>query len=236
MKDYIFGRNTVTATLKQGTKPKHVYLFNKGNYPEIVSLCKEMGVRPQFVDKQVLDRMVKGTHQGIVMEVEGYEYTDIETIVANAQTKLIVVCDQLEDPHNLGAILRSCDAVNADGVVVGKNRSVGLNATVAKVSTGAINTVPVAQVTNLVQTLNYLKENGYWVVAAENGVDAVEYDTFNVDVPIALVVGSEGKGVSRLVKKECDVLTTIPMHGTVNSLNVSVATGILLFDIVRRRK
>ncbi|MEG0326977.1 MAG: 23S rRNA (guanosine(2251)-2'-O)-methyltransferase RlmB [Erysipelothrix sp.] len=236
MKDYIFGRNTVTATLKQGTKPKHVYLFNKGNYPEIVSLCKEMGVRPQFVDKQVLDRMVKGAHQGIVMEVEGYEYTDIETIVANAQTKLIVVCDQLEDPHNLGAILRSCDAVNADGVVVGKNRSVGLNATVAKVSTGAINTVPVAQVTNLVQTLNYLKENGYWVVAAENGVDAVEYDTFNVDVPIALVVGSEGKGVSRLVKKECDVLTTIPMHGTVNSLNVSVATGILLFDIVRRRK
>ena len=146
------------------------------------------------------------------------------------------MCDQLEDPHNLGAILRTCDACGVDGVVVGKHRSVGLTSTVAKVSTGAINTVKVAEATNMVKAIAELKEAGYWVVAAENAVEAVDYTEFNVDMPLVLVVGSEGKGISRLVKKECDILTTIPMQGSVNSLNVSVATGVLLFDIVRRRK
>ncbi len=235
MSEYIFGKNTVTAYLKSGQKPKNVYLFNKGSYPEIVAIAKEKNINVQFVDKFRLDKMVKGVHQGAVIEIQDYRYADIETIVKNAKHKLIVVCDQLEDPHNLGAILRSSDAAGVDGVVIGKHRSVSLTATVAKVSTGAINTVPVAQVTNLVQTVQYLKQQGYWVVAAENAVDAVSYDQFNVDMPIALVVGSEGKGISRLMKKECDILTTIPMFGTVNSLNVSVATGILLFEIVRRR-
>ncbi|QIK68864.1 23S rRNA (guanosine(2251)-2'-O)-methyltransferase RlmB [Erysipelothrix sp. HDW6C] len=235
MSEFIFGRNTVTAYLKSGQKPSNLYLFNKGSFTELVALAKELGVKPQFVDKHRLDKMVQGTHQGVVIEVSDYRYTELEDIIKQAKNKLIVVCDQLEDPHNLGAILRTCDAVGVDGVIVGKHRSVGLTSTVAKVSTGAINTIKVAQVTNLTQAIQELKAAGYWVVAAENAVDAVSYTEFNVDMPIVLVVGSEGKGISRLVMKECDILTTIPMHGTVNSLNVSVATAVLLFEIVRRR-
>ena len=213
MGNFIYGKNTVTAYLRSNANAKVLYLFNKGSYNDLIGLAKKAKVKTEFVDKKKLDKLADGQHQGVV-----------------------VLCDQLEDPHNLGAILRSCDACAVDGVIVGKHRSVGLTPTVAKVSTGAINAVKVAQETNMVEAIKTLKAAGYWVVAAENDVKAVNYDQFSVDMPIVLVVGSEGKGISRLVLKECDILTTIPMHGTVNSLNVSVATAILLFDIVRRRK
>lgn len=236
MSTYIFGKNTVSAYLMNGSTPKKLYLFDKGNHSEIVNLAKKHKVDYQFVDKHRLDKMVKGVHQGVVAEIQEFEYASLESLIHGAKSQLIVMCDQLEDPHNLGAILRSVDAVGGDGVVIGKHRGVGLTETVAKVSTGAIHTVPVAQVTNLVQAIEMLKDAGYWVIAAENGVNAVSYTDFNVDMPIVLVVGSEGKGISRLVKEASDVLVTIPMVGSVNSLNVSVATGILLFDIMRRRK
>lgn len=236
MAEILFGKNTVTAYLQSGQKPQRLLLFNKGNYPEIIAFAKNIGIQPEFVDKGKLDKLAQGVHQGIVALVDAYTYTPLETIIANAKNKLIIVCDQLEDPHNLGAILRTADAVGVDGVVIGKHRSVGLNATVAKVSTGAIHSVPVAQVTNLSTSLKELKDAGYWVVAAENGVEAVNYTDFNVDMPLVLVVGSEGKGVSRLIKEECDILTTIPMEGKVNSLNVSVATAVLLYEIHRKRQ
>lgn len=235
MAEFIFGKNTVSAYLKNGTAPKKLYLFNKGNYSEIVAMAKDMNVNYQFVEKHKLDKLVNGVHQGVVAEIADYKYATLEDVMKR-ESKLIVLCDQLEDPHNLGAILRTVDAVNADGVIVGKHRGVGLTDTVAKVSTGAIHSVPVVQVTNLVKTLETLKDAGYWVVAAENGVNAVSYTDFNADMPIVLVVGSEGKGISRLVREASDILVTIPMEGTVNSLNVSVATGILLYDITRRRK
>lgn len=235
MSEYIFGKNTVSAYLKNGTAPKKLYLFDKGNFSEIVSMAKALNVEYQFVEKHRLDKLVKGVHQGVVAEIADYKYASLDSII-NGKSKLIVMCDQLEDPHNLGAILRTVDAVDGDGVIVGKHRGVGLTDTVAKVSTGAIHSVPVVQVTNLVKTLETLKDAGYWVIAAENGVNAVSYTDFNVDMPIVLVVGSEGRGISRLVKEASDVLVTIPMNGTVNSLNVSVATGILLYDIMRRRK
>lgn len=235
MSEYIFGKNTVSAYLKNGTAPKKLYLFDKGNFSEIVSLAKSLNVEYQFVEKHRLDKLVKGVHQGVVAEIADYKYATLESII-NGKSKLVVMCDQLEDPHNLGAILRTVDAVGGDGVIVGKHRGVGLTDTVAKVSTGAIHSVPVVQVTNLVKTLETLKDAGYWVISAENGVNAVSYTDFNVDMPIVLVVGSEGRGISRLVKEASDVMVTIPMNGTVNSLNVSVATGILLYDIMRRRK
>lgn len=235
MSEYIFGKNTVTAYLKSEQKIKHLYLFDKGNYQEIVGLARNKRVDVQFVTKQRLDRMVKGVHQGVVAEIEDYSYATLEALMTG-NSKLIVLCDQIEDPHNLGAILRTVDAVGGDGVIVGKHRGVGLNDTVAKVSTGAIHSVQVAQVTNLVKAIEQLKEAGYWVIAAENGVNAISYTEFNVDMPLVLVVGSEGKGISRLVREAADILVTIPMVGTVNSLNVSVATGILLFDIMRRRR
>lgn len=236
MSKYIFGKNTVVSLLKTGKRPQRVYLFDKGNYPEIVQLAKNQNVELSFVAKHRLDKMVDGVHQGVVAEVEDYKYMELDVLIKNAKNKLIVMCDQLEDPHNLGAILRTADATGVDGVIIGKHRSVSLTDTVAKVSTGAINTVPVVQATNMVQALKELKAAGYWVVAAENGVKAVDYTEFPVDMPLVLVVGSEGKGVSRIVKEECDILTTIPMAGSVNSLNVSVATAVVLFDIIRRRK
>lgn len=234
--EIIYGKNAVHAYLKSGNGGNHLYLFSKGKFDEIEKLARAAQIQISRVDKHTLDKMVKEGHQGVVLKGKDFEYTPIETIVKNAQSKLIVVCDQIEDPHNLGAILRSVDASGADGVVIGKHRSTGVTSTVSKVSTGAVHAVPVAQVTNIAQTLDYLKKQGYWVVAAENGVDAVSYTDFNADMPIALVMGSEGKGISKLVKEKSDILVTIPMQGSVNSLNVSVATAILLFDIVRRRK
>lgn len=236
MSNYIYGRNTVAAYLKSNTDVKKLYIFNKGNFKEIVDDAKKRRIPIEFVEKFRLDKMVDGIHQGLVLEIEDYKYYSLDEITDNAKHQLVVICDQLEDPHNLGAILRTCDAVGVDGVIVGKHRSVGLGATVAKVSTGAINTVKVHEAVNIVNTIKSLKEKGYWIIAAENGVSAVDYTEFPVDMPIALVVGSEGKGVSRLVIKECDILTTIPMNGSVNSLNVSVATAVLLYDIARRRR
>lgn len=235
MKELIYGKNAVLAYLNNMGTPKHVYFQKGGKFQEIESKIDRGRVNVSYITKSELDKMARGNHQGVVVEIEGYTYTDLDTIIQNAKSQLLVLCDQVEDPHNLGAILRTCDAAGVDGVIVGKHRSVGLNATVAKVSTGAIHTVKVAQVTNLVQTLETLKNAGYWVVAAENGVEAISYSQLNVDMPIVLVLGSEGKGISRLVKESADILVTIPMQGSVNSLNVSVAGGILLFDIVNRR-
>ena len=236
MPNYIYGRNTVGAYLKSNTNIKKLYVFNKGNFKDIVDIAKGRRIPIEFVEKFRLDKMVDGSHQGLVIEIEDYKYYSLDEITKDATHKLVVVCDQLEDPHNLGAILRTCDAVGVDGVVIGKHRSVGLGSTVAKVSTGAINTVKVHEAVNIVNTIKALKEAGYWIIAAENGINAMAYTEFPVDMPIALVVGSEGKGVSRLVLKECDILTTIPMNGSVNSLNVSVSTALLLYDIARRRR
>lgn len=235
MSEYIYGRNTVTAYLNGKHTCLKVFVLKQGNFDEIVGLAKRRNVPIKFVEKKELDRMVQGVHQGVVLEIDGYQTVSLDHLMTHNKHKLIVLCDGLEDPHNLGAILRTCDAVGVDGVIVGKHRSVGLNATVAKVSTGAIDTVPVHEAVNLVQTLETLKKAGYWVVAAENGLHTQSYDQFPVDMPLVVVVGSEGKGISRLVLKQADILTTIPMHGTVNSLNVSVATAVLLYEVLRRR-
>lgn len=235
MSEYIYGRNEVLAYLKTKQDIKKVFLLRQGRFQEIESELKKRNIRFQKVDKHVLDKKVKGNHQGVVVEIEEFQYADLSTIIDQAKNQLIVLLDQVEDPHNLGAILRTADASGVDGVIVGKHRSVGLTSTVAKVSTGAIHHVKVAQVTNLTQAIQTLKDAGYWIVAAENGVDAISYDKLNVDMPLVLVMGSEGKGISKRVRDNSDILVTIPMKGTVNSLNVSVATGILLFDIINRR-
>ena len=234
--DIIYGRNTVESYLKdRNNKARKLWLLNTRASEKYVAMAKKQKLPYELVNKTKLDALSKGSHQGLVLEIEDIAYVDLEKIMNKKQHNLIVICDQIEDPHNLGAILRTSDAVGVDGVIIPKHRSVGLNSTVGKVSTGAINTVDVHQATNLVQAIKELKENGYWIVAAENSIDAVSYDEFPVDMPIALVVGSEGKGVSRLVLDSSDIKTTIPMRGSVNSLNVSVATGILLYEIQRKR-
>lgn len=234
--ELIYGRNTVESYLKdKNNKAKKLWLLNSRASQKYADLAKAQNLPYELVNKSKLDSLSKGNHQGIVLEIEAISYVSLEKIMNKKKHNLIVICDQIEDPHNLGAILRTSDAVGVDGVIIPKHRSVGLNATVGKVSTGAMNTVDVHQATNLVQSIKELKENGYWIVAAENSIDAVSYDEFPVDMPIALVVGSEGKGISRLVLESSDIKTTIPMRGTVNSLNVSVAAAILLYEIQRKR-
>lgn len=184
-----------------------------------------------------MDQLLNGNHQGIAACIDDYKTWELEELlesIPQGKQPLLVMLDGLEDPHNLGAILRTCDCIRADGVIIGKHRNVRLTPTVAKVSTGAIDTVKVSVVTNLVQAIKYLKKQGYWVVGTdfENSRD---YREGQYDVPLVLVIGSEGFGISSLVKKNCDYCVRLPMEGSVSSLNASVATGILLYQIHAQR-
>lgn len=236
MKEYIYGKNTVKEALLANKKIVKLYVTK--NNEDFISLAKKRNINYQVVDNGYLNKLVNGNHQGVILEIEGYTYYSVDEII-NSESKLkyplIVMLDGLEDPHNLGAILRTCDASGVDGVIIGKNRSVKLNSTVAKVSTGAIEYVKVAEVTNLTNTIKYLKEKGYWIVGAEYCDRSVLYTDVKYDMPVCLVIGSEGKGVSRLVADNCDYLVKIPMIGHVNSLNASVSCSILIYEIIKNR-
>lgn len=189
------------------------------------------------VSTKELNELVDGAHQGVVAQIVTYNYSSLEEIMIRAKKKehpLILILDEINDPHNLGAILRSCDAFGVDGIIMKKNNQVPLNATVAKVSTGAIDYVPVAQVTNLNTAIETMKKNGYWIVATD-GSAKQEYHQVDYKMPIGLVIGSEGKGISRLVLKNSDFIIKINMFGHVNSLNASVACAIVLAQISHNR-
>ena len=237
MAQYIYGKNVVMQMLKNNSEIQQLYVAG--------SIDKEMGLLVQKnkvlvknVSKKELDQLVNTTkHQGVVAEVKEYKtYTVDEMVdcIPQGKVPLLVMLDSLEDPHNLGAILRTCDCVGVDGVIVGKHRSIGLTPTVAKVSTGAIDTVKVAIVTNLTHTLKDLKNKGYWICGADMQ-NAVDYRLIDYNVPLVLVIGSEGFGISRLVKAECDYSVSLPMEGTISSLNASVATAVLLYQIHSQR-
>ena len=231
MEQYIFGKNAVNIALKNDSVSK--LFLKKGNKE-----YDKYRIRKEFVDLKVLDKLSnQGNHQGVVACVEGYKTKSLDYIISKAKSKeypLILLLDGLTDPHNLGAILRIADAIGVDGVIYGKHRSVSLNATVAKVSTGAIETVDVCEVTNLTQTLKTLKDNGYWIIGTDL-TESKDYRAVDYKMSTVLVIGSEGEGISRLVKKECDYLVKLPMYGTVQSLNASVATGILCYQINNNR-
>ena len=237
MAQYIYGKNVVMQMLKNNSEIQQLYVAG--------SIDKEMGLLVQKnkvlvknVSRKELDQLVNTTkHQGVVAEIKEYKTYTVDEIVdciPHGKIPLLVMLDSLEDPHNLGAILRTCDCVGVDGVIVGKHRSIGLTPTVAKVSTGAIDTVKVAIVTNLTHTLKELKDKGYWVCGADMQ-NAVDYRLIDYNVPLVLVIGSEGFGISRLVKAECDYSVSLPMEGTISSLNASVATAILLYQIHSQR-
>ena len=192
----------------------------------------------QFVTKERLDQLSEtGKHQGVVAHAAAYEYAEVEDILALAKEKgedpFIFILDNIEDPHNLGAIIRTANLAGAHGVIIPKRRAVGLTATVAKTSAGALNYTPVAKVTNLVKTMEELKEKGLWFVCADMGGETMY--RLNLTGPIGLVIGNEGTGVGRLVKEECDFVASIPMKGDIDSLNASVAAGVLAYEIVRQR-
>lgn len=232
----IYGKNTVTETLKSGKKVSKVYLSSELNDTNLVDLVKKAKVEVIFMPRNKMNQKFEGNHQGIVAEVADYEYKQLEEVVEKCSEKdaVLAVLDGLEDPHNLGAILRSADATCVDAIIIPKNRSVSLNSTVAKVSTGAIEHVDVVQVTNLTQTLKELKKKGYWVIGLELD-GSVDYRKQDYSGKIVVVIGSEGRGISRLIKEECDFCVNIPMYGHVNSLNASVSAAILFYEILRNR-
>ncbi|AZB41235.1 23S rRNA (guanosine(2251)-2'-O)-methyltransferase RlmB [Bacillus sp. FJAT-42376] len=239
--EYIIGRNPVLEALRSERDINKLWMAEnsvKGSALQITAIAKERGIIVQTVPKRKLDQMVEGNHQGFVAQVAAYEYVHTDDILKAAEEKgeapFILILDELEDPHNLGSIMRTADAVGAHGIVIPKRRAVGLTATVAKASTGAIEYVPVARVTNLARTIDELKEKGVWIAGTDaKGSD--DYRTLDGTMPIGLVIGSEGKGVSRLVRDKCDFLINLPMAGHVTSLNASVAASLLMYEVFRKR-
>ena len=230
----ISGKNTVLEAIKTNRKIHELYI-QQGTNKDILYELKKNKINFVELDKNKMNNKVTGKHQGIAALVEEYQYVGLDDVLSKPKTnKVFVMLDGLEDPHNLGAILRSADAFSVDAIIVPKNRSVKLNATVAKVSTGAIEHVDVVEVTNLTQTIKHLKDNGFWVVGTDADTDQTISD-IDVETNLCVVIGSEGKGISRLVKENCDYMVKIPMTGHVNSLNASVSTGIVIYEIFRKK-
>lgn len=238
MTQYVYGKNVVRQLLKDEKKIYEIILSEGMKDRELEELLKERRITPKTMGRKKMNQLFSGAnHQGVAAKIDDYKTYEIDEMleaIPKGKMPLFVMLDGLEDPHNLGAILRTCDCVGVDGVIIGKHRNVKLTPTVAKVSTGAIDTVKVSMVTNLTQTIKYLKKQGYWIVSAdlENSRD---YREGQYDVPLVLVIGSEGFGVSPLIQKNCDYSVRLPMQGTVTSLNASVATGIMLYQIFNAR-
>lgn len=234
----IYGKNTVKEALIQKKNIKAIFVSQDKTIKEL----EQNGIKVpaklivHLTTKQ-MDERFKGNHQGIACEVEDYKYIPLNELIKKCENKenaSLILLDGLEDPHNLGAILRTADATGMNGIIIPKNRSVSLNQTVAKVSTGAIEHVDVCQVTNLVQTIKELKKAGYWIIGLEMEA-SVDYRKQDYNGKIVIIIGSEGKGISRLVKEECDYMVHIPMCGHVTSLNASVSASIIFYEILRQR-
>jgi len=239
--DMVAGRNAVMEALKGSRSVNKLMIANgstEGSIKEIIAVAKEKGVNIQYWDRSKLDSIARGIrHQGVLAQVAPVQYAELEDILQVAKDRneppFIVLLDELEDPHNLGAILRTADAAGVHGVLIPKHRSCPLSATVAKTSAGAVEHVPVARVGNLVQTIKKLKQEGLWVAAAD--MDGKDYYDTDLTGPLLLIIGSEGQGVGRLVKEQCDFVVRIPMVGKINSLNASVAGSILMYEAMKQR-
>ena len=234
MKDInlIYGKNPVIEAIR-AKKALKVFVVNNFNDQKILSLVKDSHLNVVNISSLEMDKMCDGVHQGVAAELKPYQTVSLEEIIIRAkkkEKKIIVMLDNISDPHNLGAIIRSADVFEASGIILPKHNSVTLNATVAKTSAGAINYVPVAVVNNLNQAIKTLKDEGYWVVSTDGSAE-ISYSSLKYDFPVVVVIGSEGKGVSPLVLKNSDYIVKIPQYGHVNSLNASVAAGILLAEV-----
>ena len=238
--DLIAGRNAVIEALRAKKPIDKIYILDgcqDGPIRTIIREVKKTDAILKFVDKERLNQLTNEQHQGVVAIAAAYEYSSIQDMFDKAEEKgeapFFFLLDGIEDPHNLGAIIRTANLAGAHGVIIPKNRAAGLTPTVAKTSAGAIHYTPVAKVTNLVRTMEELKEEGMWFVCADMDGEVMYHQ--NLTGPIGLVIGNEGSGVSRLVKKNCDFTASIPMKGDIDSLNASVAAGVLAFEIVRQR-
>ncbi len=237
----IEGRNAVTEAIRSGRSIDKIFILDgcqDGPVATIRKEAKKAGIMMKFVSRDRLDQISQtGAHQGVIAYAAAYDYSDMEDIFALAEERgeapFVLILDNIEDPHNLGAIIRTANIAGAHGVIIPKNRAVGLTATVAKTSAGALNYTPVVKVTNIGRTIDELKDRGMWFVCADMDGEIM----YNLDLKgsIGLVIGNEGSGVSKLVREKCDMVASIPMNGQINSLNASVAAGVLAYEIVRQR-
>ena len=241
MSEQIEGRNAVLEAFRSGKCVDKLFILDGCQDGPVRTIAREARKKDtiiNYVSKERLDQLSETrAHQGVIAQVAAYEYSTVEDILAKAEEKgeppFLILLDNVEDPHNLGAIIRTANLAGAHGVIIPKRRAVGLTSTVAKTSAGAINYTPVAKVTNLVRTMEELKEKGIWFVCADMGGESMY--RMNLTGPSGLVIGNEGEGVSRLVKEACDFTASIPMKGDIDSLNASVAAGVLAYEIVRQR-
>ena len=229
----IYGRNVALKVLQDKVKIRKIYLQEGFKDRDILFLITSNHIPYKTVSKKVLDTMVDGVHQGIALEVDDYKYANLDEITSE-ENSLIVILDHIEDPHNLGAIIRTCEAAGVAGVIIPKDRAAVVNGTVIKTSVGTIENMKIVQVTNLVNTIKQLKQEGFWIIGTD--MEGTNYTDVDYDGKTAIVIGNEGFGLTRLVRENCDFIASIPMYGTVNTLNASVAAGIIIFEAINLRR
>lgn len=232
---YIYGKNVAREKLHNNSKINKIYLSEKFNDREILDLIRKNNIKVSFVKNYELDKKVEGLHQGIVMEIDDVKTYSYDEIIPNInkENPVIVMLDHLEDPHNFGAIIRTSEALGVDAIIIPTDRSVKVNSTVVKTSVGAIEYIPIIRVVNLNDTIRKLKSDGYWIIATD--MDGEDYTKIDYNMPVCIVIGNEGKGISRMVSENSDIIVSIPMKGKINSLNASVSCAIVLSHIMKDR-
>ena len=230
----VYGRNVAKELLENNKNVQKIILQDGFNDKEIKSLIDFRKIPVQYKSKREIDDLANGVHQGIILFIPDYKYKDLDDVLTD-EASFFVLLDHIEDPHNLGAIVRTCEAAGVDAIIMPRDRQVQVNATVMKTSVGTLENVDIVTVSNLNNTISELKKNGFWVVGTALE-DSVDYRSIDYSSKIALVIGNENSGMSNLVKKSCDFIAKIPMYGKTNSLNASVASGIMIYEVIRNRK
>ena len=226
----VYGKNVAKEILQKPKTIKKAYIYENFNDNEILEQLKKAGIPCKFLDKKSLDDTEEGNHQGIILEIDDYKYTFLDELL---DRNIIVILDHLEDPHNFGAIIRTCEAAGINSIIIPKDRSVKVNATVMKTSAGTLENVDICMVSNIVNAIKTLKDNGFWIIGTD--MEGTDYRKIDYKGKIAIVIGNEGKGLSRLTEENCDFVAKIPMYGTVNSLNASVAAALVIYEAVMNR-
>lgn len=232
---YVYGKNVAKELISNKRKITRAYLSKNMIGSEIENELKNFNTKITYLEKYEMDKLESGNHQGVILQIPDFKYLSINDMIDNMpENPFIVILDHLEDPHNFGAIIRTCEASGVDYILIPKNRSVRVNSTVMKTSVGALDNVKIVEVTNINNTIKLLKKHGIWIVGTDME-NSAPYNKIDYTVPIALIIGSEGFGISNLVSKNCDFIASIPMYGKINSLNASVAAGIMIYEVVRQR-
>lgn len=227
---HVYGKNVAKEILQNPKTIKKAYIYENFNDEEILNTLKKENISCKFLDKKALDNIEEGNHQGIILDIEDYRYCYLDKFL---DRDIVVILDHLEDPHNFGAIIRTCEAAGINSIIIPKDRSVKVSATVMKTSAGTLENVDISMVSNIVNAIKTLKDNGFWIIGTD--MEGTNYKDIDYKGKIAIVIGNEGKGLSRLTEENCDFIAKIPMKGTVNSLNASVAAALVIYEAVMNR-